>query len=511
MERGITTHLKRYSPGIITNTLVNFKKICSLPLVWHVSLEASFEAETKKGLFRLNHWRFSKKAKYLIVVAIVAVLLIPAFAFLPKQGDVRGLQSGDNSTATSSSTAANQHGGSVLPSVHNRVSSTDVGSATAVALPKPPSLIQSDTTIDSAVWMKVAADAWAYFQPGVGVDNKTGLPYGMGSSFECFTDWDLGVYIQSLIDAQKLDLISNNGAWDFSARINDVLTFLENRPLNSEGYPFQFYNATNGKEESVDQSNEIVDIVDTGRLFVALNNLINYNNSLTQPIDNIVLYGRSDYAALVPGIASSPGSGIYAYYIDSGFASFWPEQLSNVPSTILNNIFSANVTYSPYGNVSLPEAAISGDPLLCSVFELNNNSSQLMALSRQVYLASEAYYNATGQYAAFSEGNGPINDSYIWEWVVLPNGDTWKITGSENSSYLDINPIIYNKVAFGFLALYNTTYARNMVVYLEQALPDPSNGYSDGADNYGTLISSIGSNTNGLILDAALYYIQNNP
>ena len=33
-----------------------------------------------------------------------------------------------------------------------------------------------------------------------------------------------------------------------------------------------------------------------------------------------------------------------------------------------------------YGNVSLPEGSISCDPLLCSVFELNNNNSQLMAL-----------------------------------------------------------------------------------------------------------------------------------
>ena len=44
--------------------------------------------------------------------------------------------------------------------------------------------------------------------------------------------------------------------------------------------------------------------------------------------------------------------------------------------------------------------------------------------------------------------------------MVLPNGDTWKITGTGSSVYLNINPIIYNKVAFSFLALYNTTYAR---------------------------------------------------
>jgi len=50
-----------------------------------------------------------------------------------------------------------------------------------------------------------------------------------------------------------------------------------------------------------------------------------------------------------------------------------------------------------------------------------------------------------------------------------------------------------------------------MVVYLEQSLPYPTNGYSDGADNSGNLVSQVGSNTNGLILSAARYAIQNNP
>ena len=74
----------------MTNALVNFRKICSLPLVWLVSLEASLNNELKKGFFRQNHWRFSRKAKCLTVVAIVAVLLISVFAFLPKQSVSRG-------------------------------------------------------------------------------------------------------------------------------------------------------------------------------------------------------------------------------------------------------------------------------------------------------------------------------------------------------------------------------------------------------------------------------------
>jgi len=76
---------------------------------------------------------------------------------------------------------------------------------------------------------------------------------------------------------------------------------------------------------------------------------------------------------------------------------------------------------------------------------------------------------------------------------------------------LEIEPIIYNKVAFSFLALYNTTFARNMVVYLESNFPGTgTTGYSEGgSDSAGSIGAS--SNTNSLILAAALYAIQNNP
>jgi hypothetical protein len=92
----------------------------------------------------------------------------------------------------------------------------------------------------------------------------------------------------------------------------------------------------------------------------------------------------------------------------------------------------------------------------------------------------------------------------------MSNGTTWTITGVD-SSYLDKQPIIYTKVAFSFLALYNSAFARNMVVFLEQTLPYPYNGYWDGATNSGNYVPDDGSNTNSLILDAALYAIQNYP
>ena len=81
---------------------------------------------------------------------------------------------------------------------------------------------------------------------------------------------------------------------------------------------------------------------------------------------------------------------------------------------------------------------------------------------------------------------------------------------TEKTEVLYINPVVYNKIAFSFLSLYNTTYARATVVYLEEKLPDPTNGYCDGADTSGSQVSLVGSNTNGLILDAATYALQHN-
>jgi len=519
MERGITTYLKRNNPVTVTQRLVNYKKVRSLLCLRHVSLEASLEAERKKGFFRQNRWRFSKKVKCLIVFAIVAVMLVSIFAFLPRgsQSTPNKPQSSDNPTASPSATN-NQTGSNTLSQFAQFFSNLAGSAAQAFSPPKAPGLIESAQTINSTVWRAVAANAWQYFQPGVGVDSNTGLPYNGGTRSPYFTDWDLGVYIQAVIDAQNLNLTTTDGAWGSYARLDKVLTWLETRELNATtSYPYWFYQATDGKDYHADSDKATVpvDVVDTGRLFVALNNLRNFNNTLMTRINNITLYGqlygRSNYTALVGGIASSATSNsIYAYYVCSGFASFWPNQLANVTDTILNNIFNSGNVTSPYGNVSLPNAPISCEPLLCSVFELNNtDSSRLMGLMSQVYLAHEAYYNATGQYVAFSEGNSP--NGFVWEWVATGSGDTWKITQSGSSSYLDMKPVVYNKVAFSFLALYNTTFARNMVVYLEQSLPDPTNGYSDGADNSGNLVSSVGSNTNGLILDAALYAIQNNP
>ena len=128
-----------------------------------------------------------------------------------------------------------------------------------------------------------------------------------------------------------------------------------------------------------------------------------------------------------------------------------------------------------------------------------------MNLMNEAYLAQEVYANATNQFVAFSEGPGVGN--YIYEWIVNASGSTWTITTSNGEPYSG-NPIIYNKVAFSFLALYNSTYARDTLIFLEQALPAPIYGYYDGADVVGNALPQESIAGNSMILDAALYALQ---
>jgi hypothetical protein len=459
----------------MTNILLN-KKIAALKHIKTAGTASSHMVDDEKASPKQSQWRFRRKAKYALAIAVAAILLISFSAAVYRY--------------SSNSECSRWLGVDFSPSSHQ----------------SSAGLVVSGQPVNSSVWLGVASNAWSYFQPGVGVDSNTGLPYASGTNFEAFTAWDLGVYIQAILDAQKLGLVSSEGTWGSSARLEKVMSFLENRPLNATtGFPFWYYEASTGQDYHPlsDKAKGVVDGADTGRLFLALSNLRTYNSSLAPMIDNIV-YNQSDYAALLPSVEDDATSGnVYSYYIDSGYGSFWPQQVGNIPSEVINNIVGLQKV-TTFG-VSLPDAAITTEPLLCAIFELNSSNTELNGLMQQVYLAHEAYFNDTGKYVAFSEGNS-FTSQYLYEWVVAPGGQPWKITSTSSNLYLNMNPIIYTKVTFSFLALYNSTFAQNLVVYLQNMLPNPtSKGYCDGANSNGQTIPGTGCNTNGLILDAALY------
>jgi hypothetical protein len=472
--------------------------------------------ELKKNNFFSNGWRKSKKAKSLVVAAIVLGILISVFTFLP-----RGNQASSDkqniviASPTPDPTNNTQNSGSPTEGPTKTPKPSALVTPTLTPKPKPPGMIESAQTMNSTIWQKIAETAWKYFSPGFGLDVKTGLPWtSTGSPY--ITDWDIGVYIQAVIDASKLNLTQPTGEWGFNSRIDKVLEFLETRELNNVSYPFWFYQATDAKvwHQNSDQATEPVDVVDTGRLFVALNNLRNYDSNFTARVNNFVYNqqgNRSNYAAVVPSLVSEgiTSTSIYSYIICSGFASFWPSTLGNVPTKILDNIYSpanGNVTIN---GVGVPKSAITTDVLLTAVFDINTTDSRLKTLMNLVYQAHEAYYTQTGKFRAFAEGP-QLSSDWQWEWVVLPDGRYWAALDG-NFEGIGVPPMIYTKVAIGFLALYNTTFSRNLCIYLERINSEPTAGFLVGVDEHGKALNGFNSLTNSLILGAALYATQNNP
>lgn len=456
-----------------------------------------------------NSWHFSRIEKLVISITITAILIVSAFGFVmnPAKPAPPDIVTGNDPTASPSATPDETITPTAAPTSNPTTKPPEIkppGGGVPIIPPdtqKQPGIIETSPNMNSTAWKAVAANAWAYFQPGVAIDSSMGLP-AAGLGWNQFTDWDLGVYIQAIMDAQKIGLINKDGEWGASARLEKVIRFLETRELNSTTkVPYWFY-----KSDGTGYSTqERIDVIDTGTLFVALHNVKLYEPSLASRINNIVYnsnHDRTDYTALIPGIAGmATSSSIYAYYCANGFAYFWPE-LADVPDQILDNMYTETVTSY---NVTLPKADLLCEPLLNAFFNLNPNP-RLTTLMNDTYFAHEAKYNATKQFVAFSEGN--TASGFVWEWVVRSNGDTWTIT--DGATTVDINPIVYSKASMGFLAIYNTTFARDMCIYLERVFPEPTSGYYDGADfknniNLVSVLDSRSCNTNSLILAAARY------
>jgi len=361
----------------------------------------------------------------------------------------------------------------------------------------------SSLTINNSYWLRLATNAWNYFQPGVGVDATTGL-HGAGLSWPYFTDWDLACYIQAVIDANQLGILGESGAWGATARVDDILSFLETRTLTSSGVPYVLYQSANGDPSG----SAVQDAFDAGALLVALNNLRIYKPDLAGTI-NYIVYNRTNYAPLEQQAASfSSLFSLYDYYAVSGFACFWPSQFSSEVNTILNTILSGP-TVSTYG-VQLPEVSeLTCDSLFLSIFNLSP-SDKLDSLAQLVYSADLNRYEATGNFGAFSEGNtGLSNPDYVYEFVV-DGGSTWVVDDTSFNS-VGSSPITFFKSAVDLLAMFDSSYAESMASYVESELPSPTHGYSEGVDESGRVASDTDSNSNSLIIQAAKYAINSSP
>ena len=114
----------------------------------HVFSVPSLGNEPKRKIFRLNPLKLSKKTKYVLSIAIIVIMLVSVFAFLPKANQTKATVpiSTDNSTAPP--TAEPQNTKPPAPSdPFSQISSFFNGLGTSITqtvAPKAPGTIESN-------------------------------------------------------------------------------------------------------------------------------------------------------------------------------------------------------------------------------------------------------------------------------------------------------------------------------------------------------------------------------
>lgn len=460
-----------------------------------------------------------KALKHLLFIAgicgLVAVLLSSQFSYVP-------ICEVPNDNYYYQQSLSNGPPPEVVTQINNIVSQTGfIGTSFDIDsnsfLPMATSVSgQKISDAELQYWMTLAINAWQYFRPGTGVNSKTGL-HSATLDYPHFTDWDLGSYIQAIVEVGRLGILGNDTAWGFDARINKILTFLETKPLQSNRENYDWY-STDGScyvEEYV-QLNQYA--ADTANLLVSLKNLETYRPDRpdwARRIDSVI-NTRINYERQKLDVEHLAGSvNIYDYFVARAFAAFWPQRFSAEADKILSNILNAQTIV--WQGVTLPKAKLSCEPLLLTIFGFPNDD-KVMALAKQVYLAHEAYYNVNKKYVAFAEGsaNG-FASPYIWEWVSLPDGRTWVImTGESTEAPTTASPVIYLKAAIGFDAIYNTDFTQKMTQTMLLYSWDSYliHGYAEGLTYSRGLfgeslqvINIVSDKTNSMILSAARYAI----
>ncbi len=340
-------------------------------------------------------------------------------------------------------------------------------------------------------WLGWADVAWSYFQPGVGVNSITGLHYA-AMDWHRFTDWDLGVYISAIIDAERLGLISRDGLWGSDHRFEKILSFLENRSLTDDRLPYAQYDADT-ENVPTDVDGRTAHISDVAKLLLALDDLRRFRSDLAPRIQSVVFrhnlekFAHSDYFA---------DNGVYAFYAAQGYWAFG----FSTPKLRDLNALGEGGTVNVYGE-ELPRAWITSEPLILAILE-NRTTGLYRTYADKVFLVHQKRYELTGELSTFSEGAYPAPYHYVYEWVVTGKGEEWVVWSGENIGEPEM---IYAKIGFAFHAIYTSLYTSTLVESVSPLATEK--GFLEGVTEDGETLQVLSDKTNGMILQAARYSV----
>jgi len=421
----------------------------------------------------------------MLIVRIAVIVFVAILAIAAMTSSVQTANVSITTTPTTSSSLTSKTASSSTTSSSNLVSSSTTASSSSVATSQ--SLNQTQYLAWKNQWLGYAKIAWQFFKPGVGVSPTTGLMYAFPNYHE-FTDWDLASYIEAVLAAEKLGLITQNGTWGADYRLKLVLNFLETRVLTNTSIPYQFYDSDTGGI-APDVGPVVGNPTDEGKLLIAFYNMRIAHPELAQSIENAMSRVNYKHLALTPGFASVSE---YSQYSGIGFR-LWNFTIPNFPN--LENVTPGMI---------VPE------PVLSAILD-NVSNDYLNKLGMSLYLAHYALYNRTGLLLALGEGQylpyGGDQSPYVYESIEVPNGTSYKMVTDTGVVFSNAYPETFTKIALAFYAIYRTGYAQLLANNVTSTLAT-STGYYDGfISGTGQIVRLITDNTNSMVVEAAAYAI----
>lgn len=372
---------------------------------------------------------------------------------------------------------------------------------------------QSELTPEENQWAQIA---WKYFENNL--VSETGLVNSV-DKYPSSTLWDTGSYLQALISAYRLKVITPA---KFDNLMNAALTALRDLPLFENQLPNKAYHTES--LAMVDYNNKPTEsgigwsAIDIGRLLVPFNwivwNCPRHTNTVRDilahwNIENMIVEGTL-YGAAIDNFGKT-------IYLQEGRIGY--EEYSARSFTLIGYDVSEALKYNDYIElIDINGIAIPTDKRSPQKYGAHNyvvSESYILdglefgwgiaakEFAFRVYSAQKERYNQTGILTAVSEDHIDRPPYFVYN-TVFSDGKEWNcITdlGEDASAFRTIS----TKAAFGWHMLYRTPYTEKLIDEVKE-LYDPERGWYSGLyEKTKKPNKAITCNTNGIILETLCY------
>ncbi|NDV24275.1 DUF3131 domain-containing protein [Desulfovibrio sp. JC022] len=396
------------------------------------------------------------------------------------------------------------------PSAPSHVNDVPHDHSSAAAAASYAASTQKKKPAVSEQYMQAARIAWKYFQRNY--QPATGLYNGL-DLYPVTTVWEIGTSLAALNAAHRLEIITDA---EFRQRAGLMLQTLSSMDLYNNELPNKLYFADSARMVGEDQKPTSRGIgwngPDIARLLLWIKKTAELHPEFKSVCDKIFQRLRTE-RLVNDGIINSlsvylnkeqlqpeTGFGLPSYAAEA--LKLWNLNAWKVrdyrPQLGFKKIYGIKVPFNKSG------PAISSTPFTLILMELGRTDTEQDRMIRSIYEVQAARNKKNGKLTAADAGR--IDRSpWVAQSVVITSGgkNEWQCI----SPYADKSlPLFWASTATGFCwdALFNTAYTRKLVQELS-TLHAPEKGFMAGKYDNGKINKAVTLETNGLILEAAMY------